>query len=253
MTAPVLSSRILEKPLDVLWGLGADLAIFFITLWWVTLCLVLLVISRRGWPADVIGPIWARWIVAACGMQVEVEGLEKIDRTGSYVLISNHLSNFDIFVILAALPLTIRFVAKKELLRVPIFGQALALSNHIVIDRSDSEGAIARINAHVAEHGGESFCILFFAEGTRSPDGKVHPFKRGGVSLAIRTGLPIVPMSVSGTRKFLPKGRAIIHPRGRVRIVLDRPIDTKSCRLEECDALNERVRAIVTNNYIEEY
>jgi 1-acyl-sn-glycerol-3-phosphate acyltransferase len=253
MTAPVLSRRILEKPLDVLWGVGADLAIFFITLWWGTLCLVLMLISRRGWPADVLGPIWARWIAAACGMQLEVEGLENIERAGSCVLISNHLSNFDIFAILAALPLTVRFVAKKELLRVPIFGQALAWSNHIVIDRSHPEEAVARINARVAEHGGESFGILFFAEGTRSPDGKVHPFKKGGVSLAIRTGLPIVPMSVSGTRKFLPKGRAIIHPRGRVRIVLDRPIDTKSCRFEERDALNERVRAIVTGNYIEEY
>jgi len=253
MTARVLSSRILEKPLDVLWGLGADLAIFFITLWWVTLCLMLMLISRRGWPADVLGPIWARWILNACGIQADVEGLEKIDRNGSYVLISNHLSNFDIFVILAALPVTIRFVAKKELLRVPVFGQALALSNHIVIDRSNPEEAIARINARVTGRGGGSFCILFFAEGTRSPDGKVHAFKKGGVSLAIRTALPIVPMSISGTRKFLPKAHAIIHPRGRVKIVLDQPIDTRSYRLDDRDALNQRVREIVTRNYVEEY
>jgi 1-acyl-sn-glycerol-3-phosphate acyltransferase len=253
MTAPELSSRILEKPLDVLWGLGADLAIFFITLWWGMLCIVLMLVSRRGWPADVLGPIWSRWILKACGIAVEVEGLEKIDRKGSYVLISNHLSNFDIFVILAALPLTIRFVAKKELLRVPIFGQALALSNHIVIDRSNPEQAIARINTRVAERTTGSFCILFFAEGTRSPDGKVHPFKKGGVTLAIRTRLPIVPMSISGTRKFLPKGHAIIHPRGRVKIVLDVPLETRSCRLEDRDALNQRVREIVTKNYIEDY
>ena len=253
MTARVLSSRVLEKPLDVLWGLGADLAIFFITLWWGTSCVILMLISRRGSPADVVGPIWARWIVKACGIRVEVEGLEEIDRNGSYVLISNHLSNFDIFVILAALPLTIRFVAKKELLRVPVFGQALKWSDHIVIDRSHPDEAVARINARVAERAGGSFCILFFAEGTRSPDGKVHAFKKGGVSLAIRTGLPIVPMSISGTRKFLPKGQAIIHPRGRVKIVLDQPIDTKSYRLDDCNALNQRVREIVTNNYIEEY
>jgi 1-acyl-sn-glycerol-3-phosphate acyltransferase len=253
MTAPGLSSRILEKPLHVLWGLGADLAIFLITLWWGTLCIILMLIVRRGWPADVLGPIWGRWILRACGIEVEVEGIEKIDRNGSYVLISNHLSNFDIFVILAALPLTIRFVAKKELLRVPIFGQALALSNHIVIDRSNPEEAIARINARVAERSGGSFCILFFAEGTRSPDGKVHLFKKGGVSLAIRTGLPVVPMSISGTRKFLPKGHAIIHPRGRVKIVLDLPLETTSCRLGDRDALNQRVREVVTRNYVEDY
>lgn len=253
MTTPVLATRLVGKPLDFLWGLGADLTIFFVTLWWGGLCIVLMLISRRGWPADVLGPIWSRWILKACGIHVDVDGLEHLDRNRSYVLISNHLSNFDIWVVLAALPLPIRFVAKKELLRVPVFGQALALSNHIVIDRSNPDEAIAHINARVAAHAAEPFCILFFAEGTRSPDGKVLAFKKGGVTLAIRTGLPIVPMSISGTRKFLPKRRAIIRPRGRVKIVLDKPIETQSCRIDERDALNERVRNLVIQNYVEDY
>ncbi len=253
MTAPVISSRLVTRPLDLLWGLGADLAIFFVTLWWGGLCILLMLLTRKGWPADVLGPIWARWIVTACGIQVEVQGVEHIDHNRSYVLISNHLSNFDIWAILAALPLRVRFVAKKELLRVPVFGQALALSNHIVIDRANPEEAIARINARATEHSGTNFCILFFAEGTRSPDGKVHAFKKGGVTLAIRTCLPILPMSISGTRKFLPKGRGIIRPRGRVKIVLDRPIETASYRVEDRDQLNERVRAAVIQNYIQDY
>ncbi|HSQ04623.1 MAG TPA: lysophospholipid acyltransferase family protein [Burkholderiales bacterium] len=253
MTAPVSATPFIGKPLDFLWGIGADLAIFFVTLFWGTLAIVLMLISGRGWAADMFAPIWSRWILKACGIRVEIEGLQHIDRKRSYVLISNHLSNFDIWVILAALPLPIRFVAKKELLRVPVFGQALALSNHIVIDRSNPDAAIARINARVAANAAEPFCILFFAEGTRSPDGGVHAFKKGGVTLAIRTSLPIVPVSISGTRKFLPKRRAIIRPRGRVKIVLDIPIETHSFRVEARDALNERVRAVVIKNYVEEF
>lgn len=197
-----------------LWGVAADLAIFCITVAWGGLCILTILATRRGWAADVYGRIWCRWILAVCGIHVDVEGTEYVDPTRSYVIISNHLSNFDIWATLAAVPLNIRFVAKKELLRLPIFGQALALSNHIVIDRSNPEAAIARINERIASQIDSGFCILFYAEGTRSPDGKVHAFKKGGVTLALRTGLPIVPMSVSGTRKFLPKNSVIIRPGG---------------------------------------
>ncbi len=253
MTAPVLSTRVTAKPLDLLWGLGADLAIFFVTLIWGTLCILLMLISRQGWPAEVMAPPWSRWILKICGIHVDVEGLEQIDRQRSYVLMSNHLSNFDIWVILGTIPATVRFVAKKELLRVPIFGQALALSNHIVIDRSNPDQAIARINSRIAAHADENFCVLFFAEGTRSADGKVLPFKRGGVSLAIRTGLPIIPVSISGTRKFLPKRTFIIRPRGRVKVVLGAPIETAGYQIEDREQLNERVRDVVISNYTEDY
>ncbi len=253
MTAPVLSTRVSAKPFDLLWGIGANLAIFFVTLIWGLLCIALMLISRRGWPAEVMAPPWSRWILKICGIQVDVEGLERIDSKRSYVLMSNHLSNFDIWVILGTLPATVRFVAKKELLKVPIFGQALALSNHIVIDRSNPDEAIARINSRVAAHADESFCVLFFAEGTRSADGKILPFKKGGVSLAIRTGLPIIPVSISGTRKFLPKRTFIIRPRGRVKIVLAPEIETAGYRIEDREQLNEHVRNAVIGNYVEDY
>lgn len=247
------SSSFLGRLARLLWGLAADVAIFFITLWLGVLCIVAMLITCRGWPGDVFGPIWCRWILKVCGIRVDVEGLERIDPSKSYVIISNHLSNFDIWATFAALPLKIRCIAKKELLRVPVFGQALALSDHIVIDRSNPEEAITRINARVASQIDQGFCILFYAEGTRSPDGKVHAFKKGGVTLALRTGLPVVPMSVSGTRKFLPKRSAIIRPGGRVKIVLDKPIETKDYPCERRDELNERVRAIVIKNYVEDY
>ncbi len=251
MTAPARS--VPHRLFRLLWGLAADAAIFVITVWWGGLCIVTILLTRRGWPTDVFGRVWCRWIARLCGIHVDVEGLEHVDPGTSYVIISNHLSNFDIWATLAALPLKIRFVAKKELLRIPVFGQALALSDHIVIDRSNPEDAIARINARVASQIDQGFCILFYAEGTRSPDGKVHPFKKGGVTLALRTGLPIVPMSVSGTRKFLPKSSLIIRPGGRVKIVLDKPIETRGYSFERRDELNDLVRSIVIKNHSEDY
>ncbi len=234
------------------WGAVADILIFFYTLLLAPLCTLLILITRKGWPADVIGRIWCRWIVNTCGIEIEVRGLQNINPNARYVLVSNHLSNFDIWCTFAALPVKIRFVAKKELLRVPVFGQALAVSDHIIIDRSKPEEAVEIINREAKEQLGEGFCILFYGEGTRSPDGKVHPFKKGAAVLAIQAGLPIVPMSISGTRKFLPKRSVVIRPGGRVRIVIDKPIDTTGLSLEDRDALTERVREIVIRKYVED-
>ena len=242
-----------QSPLQRLWGAAACVFIFFYTLVLAPLVVVLSFVTRKGWPADVLGGIWCRGIVKACGIQIDVRGLENIDPSRCYVLLSNHLSNFDIWCTFASLPVKIRFVAKKELLRVPVFGQALAASDHIIIDRSKPEEAIERINRQASRRIGEGFCILFYAEGTRSPDGKVHPFKKGGVMLALQTGLPIVPVSVSGTRKFLPKRSVVIRPGGKVRIVLGKPIATEGIPLEERDAMNERVRQVVIGNYVEDY
>ena len=237
----------------LLWGIGAALAIFVYTVGFGLTAILLMFITRRGWPADVLGRVWCRWILKVCGIRVDVEGLENLDPQRSYVIISNHLSNFDIWTTLAVLPTTIRFVAKKELLRFPIFGQALALSDHIVIDRSKPDQAIQRINARVSGQIDQGFCILFYAEGTRSRDGKILPFKKGGVTLAMRTGLPIIPLSVSGTRKFLPRSRAIIRPGGRVKLVLDKPIETAGIPFEQREALNDRVRSVIIKNYVEDY
>jgi 1-acyl-sn-glycerol-3-phosphate acyltransferase len=247
-----LLSFALERPGHYLWGLFADLGIFVATIVCATLAILAALLTRSGRPIDVMGRIWCRLIVVLCGIRIDVEGLEHLERGRSYILVSNHLSNFDIWCTAAVVPFWVHFVAKKELLRVPFFGQALALSNHIVIDRQNPESAIERINTAVARTP-EGICILFYAEGTRSPDGKVHEFKKGGVTLGIRTGLPLVPMSISGTRKFLPKRCVVIRPGGGVKIVFDRPIETKGLELEVRDELNARVRERVVANFIEEY
>jgi 1-acyl-sn-glycerol-3-phosphate acyltransferase len=241
-----------QSPVQRLWGAIATLLIVLYTLILGPLSIVMALLARKGWPMDVLGRIWCRWIVKTCGIDIEVRGLEHLDRSRCYVLISNHLSNFDIWCTVAALPVNIRFVAKKELLRIPVFGQALQLSDHIVIDRGRPEEAVAIINRRASGTFGEGFCILFYGEGTRSRDGKVGPFKKGGVVLAIKADLPIVPVAVSGTRKFMPKGAVFVRPGGKVRIVLDRPIETTGIAIEDRDALNERVRAVIVRNYDED-
>jgi 1-acyl-sn-glycerol-3-phosphate acyltransferase len=247
-----LATFVRERPAHYLWGLGADLGIFLYTIVLGPIAALLAVATRSGRPIDVLGRLWCRLIVWTCGIRVELRGLQHLRPGQSFVLISNHLSNFDIWCTLATLPCTLRFVAKKELLRVPVFGQALAVSDHILIDRQNPEAAIDTINAAVARSP-RGVCILFYAEGTRSPDGEVHAFKKGGVTLALRAGLPIIPVSISGTRKFLPKGCAVIRPGGRVRIVLDAPIETETLTLEDRDELNERVRRRVIANYQADY
>lgn len=246
-----LLSFAVQHPLRYLWGLGADAWIAVTTIVLGSLAVAGTLVLRRGSVVDVLGRWWSRGIVWVCGIDVEVVGLERLRPGQSYVLISNHLSNFDIWCTLARMPFVVRFVAKKELLRIPVFGQALAVSGHIVIDRGDPESAIARIN-DAAARTEEGMGILFYAEGTRSRDGKVHEFKKGGVSLALRTQLPIVPMSVSGTRRFLPRGCAVIRPGGRVRIVLGEPIATAGRPFEDRDALNDQVRQVVVANFVEE-
>ena len=241
------------NPLRLIWGLTVDVFIFFWTVVLGTSAVVLTLVTRRPYWVDILGRVWCKGIVKACGIEIEVRGLENIDPSRSHVLLSNHLSNFDIWCTIAALPLRIHFVAKKELLRVPFVGQSLAVSDHIVIDRGRPEAAIELINRRAAAQIGDGFCILFYAEGTRSQDGKVGPFKKGGTVLALRTGLPIVPMSVSGTRKFLPKRSVIIRPGGKVLIVIDKPVETRGLSLEDRDALTAKVRETVMRNYVEDY
>lgn len=233
------------------WGVAASAVVVAATFACAVIGVIATRITRRATMIDRLGPIWGKVALTACGARVEVHGLEHLDRSRSYVIISNHLSNFDVLATFAALPVNLRFVAKQELTKLPFFGQALKLSEHVVIDRSHPDEAIARINARVARRGSAPFCILFYAEGTRSPDGRIHAFKKGGVNLAIRTGLPVLPLTISGSWKFWPKNSVLIRPGGRIKITLSPPIDTGGYSIEQRDELNERVRAAIVANFDE--
>lgn len=241
-----------ESPLHYLWGLVADLVVTVATTLLSPIAALSVLVSGSTRALDWIAWFWSALIVKVCGISIEVEGLEYLEPGRSYIVLSNHQSLLDIPVTLAAVPRTIRFVAKKELLKTPAFGAALRRSDHIVIDRKDPRSAMTTLNSAMALCS-EGICVLFYAEGSRSDDGKVKAFKKGGVMMAIQSGLPIVPLSVSGTRKFLPKGCAVVRPGGKVRLTFAQPIETSGLTLESREEVNARVRQQVIENYREEF
>ena len=247
-----LLSFAVQHPLRYLWGLVADAWIFGSTIASALIAIIATLITRSGRPIDVLGRLWGRWIVRVCGIDLEIEGLERLRPGQSYVLISNHLSNFDIWCTLGFMPFTTRFVAKKELLRLPVFGQALALERPHRHRPPEPGGGDREDQRRRRARTAEGIGMLFYAEGHAQPRRQDPRVQEGRRQPRAAHGLPIVPMSVSGTRKFLPRGCAVIRPGGRVRIVLAEPIPTAGLPFEARDELNERVRQIVVANYVED-
>ena len=184
---------------------------------------------------------WARLNRWASGARVTARGLENVDRSLSYVFMSNHESNADIIAIAYALrDFQLRWVAKKELLRVPVFGAALRALGSVVIDRTDREAAIEVYReARARMESGVS--VMVFPEGTRGPGDALLPFKKGGFVLALQTGMPIVPIAVRGTRAVMPRNGWTIDA-GEVEVRIGRPIETVGRTLDDRNRLIEEVR-----------
>ena len=184
--------------------------------------LVLAPFTRTGRSTYTMARVWSRLVLGTHRVRVQAEGVEKIARDRSYIFIANHVSHLDSPAIALSIPNPLRFVGKAFLAKIPIFGLATRLIRVIYIDRRDSKRAIETLNRAVdALHGGIS--ALFYAEGTRSPDGRLQAFKKGGVMLAMGANLPIVPITVLGSYHILPKGTLHIHP-GLIRVVVSDPI-----------------------------
>ncbi len=169
-----------------------------------------------------IARVWARFSLLICGVRVHVEGQEHIPKDRAVVFASNHCSQFDIMVLYHALPVQFRFLAKQELFKVPILGQAMRLTGYIPIDRSGGRKALRSLN-EAAKHVASGTSVVVFPEGTRSEDGRLQPFKVGGVLLAIKAKSPLVPVSISGTQNVLPKG-AFFAKAARVKVVIGKPV-----------------------------
>lgn len=197
--------------------------------------------STRGEEAsDPIVLAWAKGMLAAAGVRVEAMGLENLP-PGQAVFVANHQSHFDVPVIFANLKRHVRFVAKAELARIPIFGHAIRATGNIVVDRrggaKDRETMKAAVQAVR-----ERVSLFFFAEGTRSDDGQLQPFKKGAFIMALEAGVPIVPMAVAGTRHILPKNVKWIRGGRKVALVIGKPISTEGMTLEDRDKLMATTR-----------
>ncbi|MCL4538045.1 MAG: 1-acyl-sn-glycerol-3-phosphate acyltransferase [Bacteroidetes bacterium] len=227
--------------------LGATAAAIM-TIVFAVLYLISFPFDSRNRVFSFIAYYWSRAVFMATGVKVRTVGLEKIDLSKPYVYVSNHASLFDIIAVVVGISRHIRFVAKKEIMRVPIFGLAVSRANIMVDRKSGLDGARSLENAARRISRGDSF--ILFAEGTRTRDGKLQPFKRGAFSLAIEAGVPVVPLTILGSYDIMRKGSLTVHG-GTISIVVDPAIDVSEYRGRQgAFALMRRVHDIIEKNYI---
>ena len=203
--------------------------------------------TRTGNPVHIIARIWARGILFASRIKVTVNGLANIDPTQSYVYMSNHQSNFDIPVLLACLPVQFRWLAKAELFKIPIFGRAMRGAGYVEIDRFNQQSAFKSINEAAAKMK-NGVSVMIFPEGTRSRDGKIKSFKKGGFVMAVDAGVPIVPIILRGTWNIMAKSSLRIKT-GEVSLNIEPPIATTDYTRENKDDLIKSVHAVIREGF----
>jgi 1-acyl-sn-glycerol-3-phosphate acyltransferase len=204
-------------------------------------------VSTGGEKPHNVARIWAKYILAASNIKVTVKGLSNLNRTGSYIYMPNHVSNFDIPVLQAYLPVQFRWLAKAELFKIPIFGYAMKRAGYISINRFDRKSAIQSLNkaAEIIRNGTS---VIIFPEGTRSQNQNIQSFKKGGFVLAIDSGVPIIPVIIHGTWRIMQKKHILVRP-GNVVLEIKKPINTSDYTRETKDDLMEKVRNIVLDSY----
>jgi len=217
-----------------------DSAIILYTAFFGTLAIILCWIPKAS---DCMARIWAMLMLKTSGVRVEVEGLDNIRPGVPNVYMSNHLSHFDAVSLLSVLPLGVKFLAKKELARIPFLGWAMYALGYIFVERGNQLESFKRIDKGVKKVR-EGTSVLVFAEGTRSQDGNLQPFKKGGFVMAIKAGVDIIPISISGSREVLPRGSLRVNP-GMVKVVIGSPIPSSDYTLDMKITLMERVRAAI--------
>lgn len=197
--------------------------------------------DRSGDLAHGCARLWARLILKTTGVRVTVRGLDAVTLPQSCVFASNHQSIYDIPVAFASLPAQVRIVAKASLGRIPFLGWHLQRTGHLLVDRSRPGAGVVKKMARIVD---ERHSLIVFPEGTRSVDGAVARFKGGPFAIAVEAGIPVVPISLAGTRHVMQKGRLMVCP-GRVTITVHAPIDTRGVARDNVRELAERVREIV--------
>jgi 1-acyl-sn-glycerol-3-phosphate acyltransferase len=198
-------------------------------------------VDRSGNFAHACARAWARLILKTTGVRVRVTGLEHVRDGQSYVFASNHQSIYDIPILFASIPSQLRIVAKESLGRIPFMGWHLHRAGHLLVDRRNPGPDIVQKMRRLVR---ESNSLIVFPEGTRSADGRLGRFKKGSILVAIDAGLPVVPVSLCGTRHVMTKGRLTVSP-GEVSLTIHEPIPTAGTGREAVLEFTERVRSVV--------
>jgi 1-acyl-sn-glycerol-3-phosphate acyltransferase len=218
----------------------SSLAFVVLTLIGSVLALPSGIIDRTGDLVLRLARWWARGVLASGGVRVRVRSHAQLDARRPYVFMANHLSMVDIWAVLVAVPVPLRFIAKKQLAAIPLFGWAMRAGRFIFIDRQNPISARRSIDK-AAERIRSGVSVVVFPEGTRSRDGRLGAFKKGGFHLALSSGADIVPVAIRGSREVMPRGSAMLRS-GDVSVEIDEPIPTAGLSVEDRDALVDRVR-----------
>ena len=194
-----------------------------------------------------VSSLWGRWLCTLNGIQVDVEGLEHLQQDQAQILIANHQGFFDIFALSGFLPLQIRWMAKSSLFKIPFVGWSITASGYIPVDRSNRKKSYQAFLTTIEKlKAGNS--IVIFPEGTRSEDGTIGPFKKGSLLLSVRSGAPLVPVTLLGTGSIIKKGSCIIKP-GRVQIIISPPLSSQAVKDDKEENVLRTLRDIICKNY----
>jgi 1-acyl-sn-glycerol-3-phosphate acyltransferase len=205
---------------------------------------VMVVINDSSPLIEKIIRAWSRVWLAASGTKLEVEGAENIDPNRSYVVVANHLSTLDIMACLLAVPLPIRFLAKKELFRVPVLAQGMRMVGIIEVDRQARGAVHSEVNRQSRELIEKGRSLIIYAEGTRPRNGVMKPFKKGAFTMAISSGLPVLPLSIHGSYEAWPPGTPLVRG-GLIKVVLDKPVETEGMTTSDTGDLRNQVREVI--------
>lgn len=224
----------------------ADPCIVLATIFFGTLSLLTSFFDKTGRAQAALARAWGKTLLIVSGVNVKVEGLEHIDPNGSYIFIANHLSYMDTPVVLAHIPVQFRFLAKRGLFKIPLLGTHLDRAGHIPVPREDPRAAVKTMQTAAEVIQNKKISLLIFPEGGRSHDGKTRPFKEGGAYIAIRAGVPLIPLVLIGTREILPFGGGIVRS-GEVTLRILKPIPTSELSLKARGTVTDQIRELILN------
>jgi len=202
----------------------------------------LALIDKTGDSSMRVGRVWARSLLWIAGVRVTIQGLEKIDLNRNYLFCSNHLSYMDTPVVLANIPAQFRFLAKKGLFQIPFLGTHLSQAGHIPVPLENPREAVKTMTTAASVMEKRSISMLIFPEGGRSEDGVLQPFKEGGAFIAIKAGVPLLPIALIGTREVMAMGSPVIHAFRRVTLRIGDPVPTEGLALRDRGQVTEAVR-----------
>lgn len=221
--------------------LFTDPLIILATLFYGTLGFLVSFFDKTGDKQIWMARAWSRTLLAVAGVKVRVEGLDRISPDRSYVFVSNHLSYMDTPVVLVNIPMQFRFLAKKGLFQIPLLGTHLARAGHVSVPRDNPRAAVKTMTQAAQVIRERHTSLLVFPEGGRSHDGELRPFKEGAAYIAIKAGVPLVPVALKGTREVLPFGSGIPRP-GCVTMSIGTPVPTDALKLHDRERVTLEMR-----------